>query len=134
MQRLCFFGGLVTSKAIKHIIYPTRNALCIYYRLNHYEWLKTHAGIIRSDGMQSNVTSPPEVADLPTLPEASANETAPPQVADLPTLPEASANETTPNEVASLPTLPAASARVTVTSPNQVVCLPQGTFTVRKDY
>lgn len=123
-----FFGGLVTSKAIKHIIYPTRNALCIYYRLNHYEWLKTHAGIIRSDGMQSNVTSPPEVAGqptLPTLPEASANKKAPP----LPTLPEASANEKAPPQVA-----PAASARVTVTSPNQVVCLPQGQFTVRKDY
>jgi hypothetical protein len=27
---------------------------CIYYRLNHYEWLETNPDIIRSQGMQSN--------------------------------------------------------------------------------
>jgi hypothetical protein len=49
-----FFGGMVTKKAINKILYPTTNALCIYYELNHYEWLETNPDIIRSQGMQSN--------------------------------------------------------------------------------
>lgn len=60
-----FFGGMVTKKAIKNILYPTRDALCIYYRLNHYELLETNPDIIRSQGMQSNnwVSNPTSVSN-----------------------------------------------------------------------